>query len=982
MTDTPIREPHAPYGELLGWLATAAALAGLVRVEPALPTVVVLAAFATLIGWFSWKTKSLAPASWLVVLRVPLVGALALLILPALVGLGHGGMLGNLLVTRRAVDTAAILGLAWLAGTTTIRVGSAILYQAPIWLGGDLPDARPLRPGTTQRRLFPDPLRTVALGLVLAAPLASLALKELEFPLETAFDRHALALFLGLGSGGVVSWVLAGGLLPRPKLPPQRFQSFRKGGTALDLRAAWALHLGLSISALGFVGVYVALGVTGGLAVDPTVDGRADLLLPSPAYLLVLHAGAMLLLGALAFFLDRWRLPLTVAALVILTAFGLVLRARGPRFDVFPEARATPVLNHPAVLRPGAGPDAATSPMTTLDRERCETDLLGAAWCDQRDHNVAAARAALCNRLERIGAEDEDGSVILLASAGGGIQAATWSTMVVGGLDALLPAAAFRDRVVLLTGASGGAVGNLHLLDRLFHPDAVGDDPFEALEAARDPSLAHVTWGMVYGDPWLSGWGRWSMDRGWALEAALDQRLLHLRGEDGRAVGLHALQGATWRGELPITSFEAMFVESGRKLVLSPLPLSPRPGERADTQLEVWPGHDLRASTAARLSASFPLASPFARSAVFPTERSEERISDGGFFDNYGLSTAVSWIDRVLVAPPVAAEADCGFLTGGRRHVELIAIDAFQEVDTSWIAIQARQLVGESRQDPPSALPGWAETLEGPLTALNAARQVTQRAHFETELRQLAQLAANEQVELEVRSLRFALPGEVEEYVEPLTWQLAEEEVRHLCVAWREQLSMLHEALVSAPVRGDRPTTPRTRLRRRCEAVSCRDGTGSCTPDLALACIVDDLAPERVWTQELRGALEGATPGVCRDLGEAFVVPEIPGDRRALLQAERTARRLTLGLPVDPLTEAEVEALDALLESANVNTTGIPWRRALEAVPEPDAAAREPSRRRAASAKPVAAEPVPMDTDTIDEALIGEEDPRSVTVGF
>ncbi len=149
------------------------------------------------------------------------------------------------------------------------------------------------------------------------------------------------------------------------------------------------------------------------------------------------------------------------------------------------------------------------------------------------------------------------------------------------------------------------------------------------------------------------------LEREWqlALHGQLDQTFADLR--PGEAAG--------WR---PSLIFSPMLVEDGRQLFISNLDLSPvvrnrafilgengprseelnpeHPGDRRRLLsreglefFKVFPRADnFRLATAARMSASFPYVLP---AAYLPTNP-PRRVVDAGYYDNYGVGIAASWL--------------------------------------------------------------------------------------------------------------------------------------------------------------------------------------------------------------------------------------------------------------------------------------------------------------------------------------------------
>jgi hypothetical protein len=146
-------------------------------------------------------------------------------------------------------------------------------------------------------------------------------------------------------------------------------------------------------------------------------------------------------------------------------------------------------------------------------------------------------------------------------------------------------------------------------------------------------------------------------DRGTALQQAWTDHSAAMRIPFGN---LAAGEAAGWR---PSLIFTPMLVEDGRRLFISNLDLDSlasvgggRVGGPPDDRGPVYsrPGIELlrlipRASSmqiasVARMNASFPWVSPAAELPTVP----RRHVVDAGYFDNFGVSIAVAWIERNL----------------------------------------------------------------------------------------------------------------------------------------------------------------------------------------------------------------------------------------------------------------------------------------------------------------------------------------------
>jgi hypothetical protein len=174
----------------------------------------------------------------------------------------------------------------------------------------------------------------------------------------------------------------------------------------LILQSGHVFAIALSLIALA---LYLAIGYAKG-----RIDDKPSFV-PALAFLLLFLIVACWFLGAIAFFFDRYRVPLLACliALSLATTFA-------PESDHFYRVEV------------GKGPPALLRP----------SDLVA-------DHGTRGHRR-----------------LIAVATTGGGIQAAAWTTRVLRGLEEecsrqVLPAAKcdLRDSIMVISGVSGGALG-------------------------------------------------------------------------------------------------------------------------------------------------------------------------------------------------------------------------------------------------------------------------------------------------------------------------------------------------------------------------------------------------------------------------------------------------------------------------------------------------------------------------------------------
>ncbi|MES2594624.1 MAG: hypothetical protein V4662_04785 [Verrucomicrobiota bacterium] len=347
------------------------------------------------------------------------------------------------------------------------------------------------------------------------------------------------------------------------------------------------------------------------------------------ASLLLLICVLTLLLSSVTFILDRHRVPL-MAGIVVYCALANLWRESDHYYPVMPRAQSAPALPTPAGI------------------------------------------------VEK--SVEEGRPLVIVSSAGGGIQSAAWTTRVLEQLEVQMAAVGspgFHDSVRLISGVSGGSVGALH------YAYAVGMNPAapdldKAAKAAASSSLTEAVVGLVKRDllraTFPAAFTSQEMlfnDRGRMLEYAWAENAELLYGYGG-------LEHATlerWAVDAlnlvrPAVIFNSTIVETGERMAISTSPRSPlgylqapRAGNFEFTERYLA---DIPMLTAARLSATFPLISPAARPAisdgkggglvlpgtenagVFPVGGSLHHAVDGGYFENSGMVGALEWLDEAL----------------------------------------------------------------------------------------------------------------------------------------------------------------------------------------------------------------------------------------------------------------------------------------------------------------------------------------------
>src|SRR5262245_27847553 len=360
-------------------------------------------------------------------------------------------------------------------------------------------------------------------------------------------------------------------------------------------------HGGAMALWLIFATVYAALGVI-------TSPWLSPLRAPSLAGMLLLLTMLNWGLSGMAFFLDRYRIPVLVSILILMGLVSIFFPQNDSYYFIYPKDAA-------AEIRP---------------------------------QNLLTPR--------------KGAKVILVAANGGGIQASAWTARVLTGIEEGCRSGddcggrSFARSVRVISAVSGGSVGAMYFANAYGKYGAkAGELPDnDALEQivklAERSSLDGVAWGLVYSDflrtvaPFLSRVRFFRRtDRARALEF-----------EWQRDVDLQAMLGEwkrdTMAGKRPGVVFNATIVDSGRPLLFSSI--------GHDQNLSVakifdrlYEGYDTPVTSAVRMSATFPYVTPAARAHRYDKSdwrEAEYHVVDGGYYDNYGMAALVECLDNEL----------------------------------------------------------------------------------------------------------------------------------------------------------------------------------------------------------------------------------------------------------------------------------------------------------------------------------------------
>jgi hypothetical protein len=311
---------------------------------------------------------------------------------------------------------------------------------------------------------------------------------------------------------------------------------------------------------------------------------------------------------------------------------------------------------------------------------------------------------------------NEKRTLVVVTASGGGIHAAGWTAQVLTGLQEEL-GEDFTKSIGLISSVSGGSVGTMYFLDNCEENGCPKKENLEKiLHHSVQDGLDAVGWGIVYRDFWqfvgipklIIDTLSLTPDRGTALEknwqglmkeedasiltvknpifsriraflAAKIYCIFHpwdihektkqdLIKKENTHIMLSDWRKKIFKGEIPTPVFNATLVEDGRRILISPMTFSTSKNDTIIDSNTLYQRdgkrYDMKAVTAARLSATFPYVSPSPRAARFTTYSSDKKprtslinitssdnkesnyhIIDGGYFDNSGVATAIEWLD-------------------------------------------------------------------------------------------------------------------------------------------------------------------------------------------------------------------------------------------------------------------------------------------------------------------------------------------------
>jgi Patatin-like phospholipase len=446
-------------------------------------------------------------------------------------------------------------------------------------------------------------------------------------------------------------------------------------------------------------------------------------LLPTLAYLLLLAMLLCWVLSGLAFFLDRYRIPVLIPLVMILYATSNL---------------------------PGTSADYFYTTMKPVE----------------------------VGKPERF----SDNYFVVVAANGGGIQSAAWTARVLTGLEEecgeRCGKEGFAGSIRLISAASGGSVGTMYFVNEYKEERELPENELDGIvRRAKRSSLDQIAWGLLYPDlrRTVIPWSAPESDRGHALEDAWLRRGMEWArvGSDLNREGIER-KLSEWHkdaqaGDRPTVIFNTTIAETGEPL---PLATTGLPDEMLTHDELFEAGEkktDVRIVTAARLSAAYPYVSPAARANVQQREKATSHIVDGGYYDNYGISSLATWLDWTLEKEAEKVDKVLIVEIHGARS------EPGSSNEDDWICHQPRK----SKQ-------GWFYQGRAPAETVLNVRGAGQRAHNEVELDLLKDKWDQKHGVKRVKITRALF--EFDDCYPPLSWHLTENQKQKIETEWQDEL--------------------------------------------------------------------------------------------------------------------------------------------------------------------------------------------------
>jgi hypothetical protein len=404
-------------------------------------------------------------------------------------------------------------------------------------------------------------------------------------------------------------------------------------------------------------------------------------------------------------------------------------------------------------------------------------------------HEVKPLTAA-----ELLGGEAGDCPVVV-AAEGGGIHAGAWTTHVLrtleneyaGRVKGMHLRDSFAKHIVCVSGVSGGSYGLMYWVDSYGRAGGPASSDYQSgttyrltEERATRSSLEASIRGLVYHDIWrtfmpvapaLRGWDRGSfLENEWVLPPQMSGN------EEYRGRSLADTTMRDWLRDAgarlrPAVLFNCMNADSGQPVVFSTTTLA----DSEDNDLPSWEYRRLRKNedvpvvTAVRCSASFPFVCPAASPET--DRKGTMHLVDGGYYDNFGMASLNRWLD--LAASRWEEDRDRGANPPSPETAAITRAVSAPRPPKKLLVIQVRassaSLFDEkllTREWDDKGRTGFLYQALVPLTGLINVRGVAQTWHNDQQYNNIVERLRR--LGIDVRTAVFRFPG----MDNPLSWHL------------------------------------------------------------------------------------------------------------------------------------------------------------------------------------------------------------------
>ena len=345
--------------------------------------------------------------------------------------------------------------------------------------------------------------------------------------------------------------------------------------------------------------------------------------IPAAASALLLFSIIIMLVGAITYWFRGWGVAFVVGLFIVANFFVEKGITKG--------INRTPGMNYETLL------EYSSSRLTQHHSpEKYEQDKV--------------ATIAVLERWKKRNNTPHKPKLLIQCVSGGGQRAALWTVLAMQQADHTLRGN-LMDRMFMITGASGGMVGAAYYRElfsqSLQNPGIQLNSPQWVENMGKD-NLNPIIFSLVVNDTFFKlhqyeyADQLYKKNRGYMFENSLNQNLDLVFNRS-----LKEYREQESRAELPMLLLSPTIANDGRKLYISPLPVSymnfdpKRPGKiRGIDFQEYFRSHgaeNISLLTGLRMSASFPYITP---TLSLPSEPRLE-IMDAGISDNFGISDAI-----------------------------------------------------------------------------------------------------------------------------------------------------------------------------------------------------------------------------------------------------------------------------------------------------------------------------------------------------